>query len=345
MKTASDIVITGMAAISPAGVGLEPLAAALAEKRSCLAPIPEEIAGPGHLWGVADQFKAADFMPPLKARKFDRCSMMAVVAAGMALANAGVDMKALAAERVGIVLGCGFGGIANSAGFLTGYFDKGIDGLAPMLFPNTVANAAASNASIEHGMKGPNVTIVQRFCSAETAFDIACRYLDEGRADVMVTGGVDELTPLMIKAFHAMGQLNGYADAISEGCGLLVLERKIDAARRGAVVRGRVENVGAVGLVLPGFEDEAVDRLVPDRAGISRISLSGTAARATGILEHLPDLPCLEPGRITGRSLAMGGLSLVSLLLTLSAGERAVHLAASPEGPLVAITLSGGAPA
>jgi hypothetical protein len=97
--------------------------------------------------------------------------------------------------------------------------------------------------------------------------------------------------------------------------------------------------------LLPGFEDEAARRLVPDRTGLSRISLSGTAAKATGILDRLPDIPCVEPGRITGRSLAMGGLSLVSLLLTLSAGERAVHLAASPEGPLVAITLSGGNPA
>lgn len=345
MSPVSDIVITGMAAISAAGVGVEPLAAALAEGRRCLTPIPEEIAGSGHLWGVADRFKGTDFMPPLKARKFDRCSMMAVVAAGMALADAGINMKAVAPERVGIVLGCGFGGIANSAGFLTGYFEKGIDGLTPMLFPNTVANAAASNASIEHGLKGPNMTIVQRFCSAETAFDIACRSLEEGRADVMITGGVDELTPLMIEAFHAMGQLNGYADAISEGCGLLVLERKRDAARRGAVVRGSVMNLGTVALVLPGCEDEAVGRLLPDTTGLSRISLSGTADRAEVILDRLPALPRLEPWRITGRSLAMGGLSLISLLLTLSAGERGLHLAASPEGPLVAITLSGGPPA
>lgn len=345
MKTVSDIVVTGMAAISPAGIGLEPLAAALAEGKSCLSPVPDEIAGPGHLWGVVDGFRGTDFMPPLKARKFDRCSMMAVVATGMALKDAGIDMKTAAAERVGIALGCGFGGIANSAAFLTGFFDRGVDGLEPMLFPNTVANAAASNASIEHGMKGPNVTIVQRFCSAETAFDFACRYLDEGRADVMITGGVDELTPLMIRAFHAMGQLKGYADAIGEGCGLMVLERRESAERRGAMVRGVVDQLGSVGLALPGFEAAMADRLVPDRNGIARISLSGTAAGATELLGQLPVCPCLEPGRVTGRSLAMGGISLVSLLLTLAEGERGLHLAASPEGPLVAVTVTGGRPA
>lgn len=343
MRTAPyDIVVTGLAAVSAAGVGLDPLADALAEGRSCLRPLPG--GDPDQLWGIADGFRASDFMPPLKARKFDRCSLMAVAAAGMALRDAGIDPKSGDAERIGIVLGCGFGGIANSADFLAGYFSAGVEGLAPMLFPNTVANAAASNASIEQGFKGPNITIVQRFSSAETALEIACRFLEEGRADVMLTGGVDELTPLMIEGFRAMGQEKRYARSFGEGCGLLVLERGDAARRRGATVRGSIDHVRSVGLFLPGEEEAGIARLLPRELSPCTISLSGTADLCPPLLQRLPASGRIELHRITGRSLAMGGLALVALLLILRDGEPGLHLAASPEGPYVAIQVRGGSP-
>ena len=235
----TEIVITGIAAISSAGVGLDPLKKTLHSGISALRPVPVDLAGEeGHVWGRAEGFKASDFMSPLKARKFDRCSLFAVVAAGMAMQDAGLDPAAFGSSRVGIVLGCGFGGVANSEDFLRGYLGKGTDGLVPMLFPNTVPNAPASNASIEHGLKGPNVTFVQRFCSAEAAFQMACRFLEEDRADIMLTGGVDELQPLMIEAFREVGQLRRYAAGFSEGAGILVLE-KGDVARKRGVRIGR----------------------------------------------------------------------------------------------------------
>src|SRR5512136_1994581 len=200
-------------------------------------------------------------MPPLKARKFDRCSLFAVVAAGMALKDAGIDPAQMDPSRIGITLGCGFGGIANSEEFLRGYFSKGADGLIPMLFPNTVPNAPASNASIEHGFKGPNVTMVQRFCSAESAFLMACRFLEEGRADIMLTGGADDLTPIMLKGFHALGQLSNYAAGFGEGSGILVLERREHALRRGAAIRGSLREIRTVGHFLPGKEAEGITRL------------------------------------------------------------------------------------
>ena len=122
----NDIVVTGLAAISAAGVGVAPLRDVLRRGESMLQPVPADIPGEsGHLWGRAEAFKAADFMPPLKARKFDRCSLFAVVAAGMALKDADVETAAVDAGRIGIALGCGFGGIANSEEFLRGYFTAG----------------------------------------------------------------------------------------------------------------------------------------------------------------------------------------------------------------------------
>jgi len=340
-----DIVITGLAAISAAGVGLAPLQETLRTGASRLQPVPEEILGKaGHLWGKADSFKAADFMPPLKARKFDRCSQFAIVAAGMAIKDAGLDLKAHDSRRVGILLGCGFGGIANSEEFLRGYFTNGMEGLAPVLFPNTVANASASNASIELGLRGPNVTVVQRFCSAESTLLMAQRFLEEDRADVILVGGVDELPPMVIKGFQAVGQLRSYAAGFGEGAGVLVLEKRSHARERGAAVRAILGEIRTVGLLLPGHEQEGVDRLLGGNVRAPLVSLSGSAAAEPLLLERLPAGERLEIAPLVGRSLAMGGLALVALALSLAPGQTALHLAASPEGPFYAVDLQGGDP-
>jgi hypothetical protein len=251
----------------------------------------------------------------------------------------------MAAERIGIALGCGFGGVANSAEFLGGYFSSGVEGLSPMLFPNTVANAPASNASIEHGLKGPNVTLVQRFCSAESAFLMACRFIAEGRADVMLTGGADDLMPLMINGFAAMGQLRRHASAFGEGSGMLVLEGAAHAARRGATVRAKVESVATIGLFPAGHECEGAERLLEASAACDLVSLSGTAVDTSFLTERIHGKPFLDTGRILGCSLAMGGTAMAAMLSSLEPGREGLHLAASPEGPYYAIRFSGGPPA
>ncbi len=340
----NDIVITGLGAISAGGVGIGPFREALEQERCMLTPVPAEILPEqGHLWGRATDFRVADFMPPLKARKFDRCSLVATVAAGMAIKDAGIEMASANRERIGIALGCGFGGIGNSEEFLRGYFQKGVEGLIPMLFPNSVPNAPASNASIEYGFKGPNVTQVQRFCSAESALLMACRFIREGRADIMLTGGADDLNPIMLRGFHALGQLRGYGAGFGEGSGIIVLERREHAQQRGALIRGSLGDVRTVGYLLPGRETEGLARLKGSiRPDI--ISLSGSAADLPPLLEGTEDVPRLEVGKLVGRSLAMGGVALVALFLSLSQGKQALHLAASPEGPYFGIDFSGGIP-
>lgn len=339
----TDIVISGFSAVTPAGIGVEPLLELINSGGDALTPIPAEYGGGSNArWGKALGFKATDFIPPLKARKLDRCSQFAVVATGLALKSAGIDKSALPPERIGIALGCGFGGVANSAEFLSGYFTDGVEGISPMLFPNTVSNAPASNASIEHGLKGPNVTQVQRFCSAESAFMMACRFISEGRADIMLTGGVDELLPLMISGFAATGQLNRYARTFGEGCGVLVLESAKHAATRGAVARGRVHSISTVGLLLPDYEREGIDLLMDGFPPPALVSLSGTTTALPVLMERVSGIPSLDTGRVTGSSLAMGGTAMAALVASLQPGQPGLHLAASPEGPYFAIRFSGG---
>lgn len=341
----NDIVITGFSAITAAGNGIGPVLELLRSGTCALSPIPDDIPeGKGRLWGRAVGFKASDFMPPLKARKLDRCSQFAVAAAGLALKDAGLEGAQPHPERVGIALGCGFGGVANSAEFLTGYFTSGAEGLAPVLFPNTVANAPASNASIEHGLKGPNVTLVQRFCSAESALLMACRFIAEGRADVMLTGGADDLMAVMIAGFSATGQIRRYASCFGEGAGILVLESASHAARRGAKPKGRVCGISSIGMLAPGAECEGIERLMEGAEPGAPVSLSGTAAELPQLTERLGGREIIDTGRAVGRSLAMGGTAMATLLALLGRGQSGLHLAASPEGPLYAIRFSGGSP-
>ncbi len=343
----SPMAITGVGAITTAGTGLQPLLEALHEGRTCLCPVPAELSD-GHLgllWGRAERFKVADFIPPLRARKLDRGSQFAVAAAGLALAEAGLVADALSPQRIGIALGCGFGGIANSVDFLSGYFEQGAVGLSPLLFPNTVANAPASNTSIAYNLQGPNITFVQRFCSAESALLAACRFLEEGRADVMLTGGVDELTPEMMQGFAALGQLQTHAAGFGEGSGILVLERPDHAKARGARIRGHIRRIATLGLLLAGAEQQGRDRLLPQRRSFTQVTVSGAEPFVEPLLRGVSATTLHRPGRIFGRSLAMGGVVMGMLSRLLSPGEEGLHLAASPEGPCFAITLEGGDPA
>ncbi|GFE61045.1 beta-ketoacyl synthase N-terminal-like domain-containing protein [Geobacter sp. AOG2] len=339
----NDIVISGFSAVTAAGNGIEAVLELLGSGRDALSSVPDEIAANGgQRWGKALGFRASDFMPPLKARKLDRCSQFAVGASGLALKDAGIDPKNINAERIGIALGCGFGGVANSAEFLSGYFKGGVEGLAPVLFPNTVSNAPASNSSIEHGLKGPNVTLVQRFCSAESAFAMACRFITEGRADVMLTGGADDLMPLMITGFAATGQLRRYAACFGEGSGILVLESAAHAARRNAPIKATVEAVASVGLLPAGHEQEGADRLFTGAEQCDLISLSGTAGDTPLLMQRIEAHATFDISSILGRSLAMGGTAIATLLASLKPGQQGLHLAASPEGPYYAIRFTGG---
>lgn len=345
IKPINDIVITGSSILSAAGIGIAALQELVRSGGNALTTIPADVLGAdGFCWGKMDGFKASDFMSPMKARKMDRCSQFSVAAAGLALQDAGIDLKTILPERVGIALGNGFCGVSASAEFLTGYFKEGVEGLIPMIFPNTVANAPASNASIEHGLKGPNVTMVQRFCSAESALLLACRFIGEGRADVMLAGGTDELLPLLIQGFAAMGQLKRGNAPFGEGCGIVVLESAAHARQRGAVVRGALECIRSVGMLVAGHEQEGIDLLTARMEGCSLVSLSGCAADVPEIMESVAGIPAMDTGHCIGRSLAMGGTSLALLTASLGAGARGLHLATSPEGPCYSVDIRGGSP-
>jgi hypothetical protein len=147
----------------------------------------------------------------------------------------------------------------------------------------------------------------------------------------------------MLRGFSDLGQLRSHAASFGEGSGILVLERKGHALGRGAHIRGSVAEIRSAGLLLPGREAEGAALLKGETAP-DLLSLSGTAADNPILTEGLGDLPRIEVGRLVGRSLAMGGVAMTALILSLGQGRRGLHLAASPEGPLFAIEFIGGPP-
>lgn len=342
MRSSDPIVITGSAMITSAGVGKGLAKAALLEKRSTLSPLPDQFdKGGGGKWGRVEDFKAGQFMPAMKARKLDRSSQFTVVTAGLTLADAGIVKGAVDPARIGISLGCGFGGIASSAEFLSGYYRAGVPGLSPIFFPNTVANAAAGNAAIEHQLKGPNITFSQRFCSAESAILAACRFIEQGEADMMLAGGVDELSWLMLSGFAATGQLRSYAAGFGEGAGMLLLERKSHALKRNARQLATINSISSIGFLPAGYEQQGVDRLMNRLTSCHQLFLSGAEEAAPPFLSAVSACNTVIPGQLLGRSLAMGGVVLGLLAELLPAGQHGLHLAASPEGPFYCISITG----
>lgn len=340
----NNIVVTGFATITAAGVGIKPLIELLENGASALTPAPLlSTNGETYLWGKADAFKATEFIPPMKARKMDRCSQIAVATAGLALKDARIDKSTVAPERIGIALGCGFGGINNSVEFMSGFFQNGIEGAAPLLFPNTVANSPASNASIEHALKGPNVTTVQRFCSAESAMLMACDFIADGRADIMLAGGVDDLIAMMLKGFMATKQAKSHASSFGEGAGIIVLESAAHAAKRAATVKARLVDISSVGTLLQGMEQAGINRLIEDNIPADTVvSISGVTPKNRELSARIANYSKCSIEHAVGRSLAMGGTSVAALLATLKKDQPAIHLSVSPEGPYYALRFIGG---
>ena len=139
-----------------------------------------------------------------------------------------------------------------------------------------------------------------------------------------------------------MGQVGGFGAGFGEGAGIVVLERVGHARGRNARILAGVGEVRTIGRLSPGAQAEGLDRLLPDSCQAGLVSLSGTAASQKALLDRLPAIPRLDTGRMLGKSLAMGGLAMAALVLTLEPGAIGLHLAASPEGPYYAIDVYGG---
>ncbi len=200
------ICITGIGVVSSIGIGKEEFLSSLKSGHSGIEEIKafDTHFSRSKKAGMVQTFHPKDFISASKIRRLDRASQFAIAASKLALADAQFSITQENSSRVGVVLGSGFCGLSSSEEFHRGQVLKGFLDLNPMLFPNTVPNAASSHASIELGIRGVNSTLVQSFCTAEAAIIFACDQLRRGKADLILTGGVDELSEFLFRGYSEL---------------------------------------------------------------------------------------------------------------------------------------------
>jgi 3-oxoacyl-(acyl-carrier-protein) synthase len=250
-----------------------------------------------------------------------------------------------------VVLGSGFCGLSSSEEFHRGQVLKGFLDFNPMLFPNTVPNAPSSYVSIELGIQGVNSTLVQSFCTAEAAIIFACDQLRKKRADLVLTGGVDELSEFLFRGFSelhllatdsAQGEKSCPYDKmrngliLGEGAGLLVLEREEEVRSRGGRIYGYIlgysllgrssrgdpsEDLGrSIKMALEGWEGTSIDYL----SGAGNSSKGLDPLEAQGVKKAFQAQPLRIPvssiKSMTGEAIASGGIRMVANVLSMENG-------------------------
>jgi 3-oxoacyl-[acyl-carrier-protein] synthase II len=240
------VVVTGVGAVTPLGVGAGVLMDGWCAGRSGIADG----------LGRCTDFDPTDFFSKRELKRYDRFTQFALVAADEALAMAGWERDALPldAERIGCVIGTGSGGLGTrvtaSSDFLEG--GAGAVSLLQLFIPRAMGNAAASTLSLRFGLQGPAHAVASFCCSGADAIGDAMRMLRLGEVDAMVVGGAEAgIEPLPVAAFQNMGALSESGvsrpfDArrdgfvLGEGAGVLVLEAAEVAEARGAEILGEV---------------------------------------------------------------------------------------------------------
>ena len=347
------ICITGIGVVSPIGIGKEEFFSSLMSGRSGIEEIKEFDThfSRSKQGGMVRSFHPKDFIPASKIRRLDRASQFAIAAAKLALADAKFSVTQENSSRVGIVLGSGFCGLSSSEEFHRGQVLKGFLDLNPMLFPNTVPNAPSSYVSIELGIQGVNSTLVQSFCTAEAAILFACDQLRKGKADLILTGGVDELSEFLFRGFSELqflatdqgqGEKSCPYDKIrnglvlGEGAGLLLIENEEHARSRGVRIYGYILGYSLVGRSSKGDGSDDLDRSIKmairGRGGISIDYLNGAgnsskvldALEAKGIKKVFPSLyfqiPVSSIKSMMGEAIASGGTRMVANVLSMENG-------------------------
>ncbi|MBI2906898.1 MAG: beta-ketoacyl-ACP synthase II [Chloroflexi bacterium] len=279
----SRVVVTGLGAITPLGLNVAEFWQGLIEGRSGVDRITLcDVTGFScTIAGEVKGFDPRNYLDFKEARRMARFSQFAVAAAGMAIQDARLDMASEDAERAGVLLGNGNGGFPTTEEGCRVLVDKGGMRVSPLFMPMILPNMAASQVSLNFGMKGYNSTIITACAAGTNAIGEAAEVIRSGRADVMVTGGTEAgISQLGLAGFCTMKALtsqneeparasrpfdakrDGFIPA--EGAGILILESLEHARQRGASILAEVAGNGvscdAYHIVAPDAEGEGALR-------------------------------------------------------------------------------------
>jgi 3-oxoacyl-[acyl-carrier-protein] synthase II len=260
------VVVTGMGLVSPVGIGIEENWSNLISGKSGIGPITrfDSSAFATHIAGEVKNFHPEEFINKKELRKMDPFLQFALVAAHYAMEDAKLKIAPEISSRVGVVMGCGLGGLLTIEESHKLILEAGPKKVSPFFIPMIISNMAPGLISIYHGAKGPNLSL-QTACAAGThAVGQAYHLIRDGSSEAMITGGVEStVTTLAVAGFNAMRALSTRNDdpehasrpfdkqrdgfILSEGSGILILEDLDFARARAARIYAEIIGFGVSG--------------------------------------------------------------------------------------------------
>ena len=249
------VVITGVGMVTPHGTGTEKAWKGLLEGRSAIRKItlfdPGDI--PCQIAAEVPDFDLDQFIPLKEQKKMDRFIHLGLAAASLAMEDSALEVTESNADRIGVVVGAGVGGLPAIERYKTSMLEKGYKRVSPFFIPMTLINLTAGKISIRFGMTGPNSAVATACASGTHSIGDAFKLIQHGTADAMLAGGAEStICPLGIAGFATMKALSTRNDepekasrpfdkdrdgfVMGEGAGILVLEELEHALNRGAKI-------------------------------------------------------------------------------------------------------------
>jgi len=301
------VVITGVGLITPLGIGVKQSWEALCAGKSGIGEITRFDASgfPTRIAGEVKNFNPEDFLPKKDAKRTQLFIAYAVAAARMAIEDSRLVINEANANRVGVLTGCGLGGLDILEENTKILQDKGPRRVSPFFIPMMIGNMAPGMISIQLGAKGPNASIATACAAGTHAVGEAYKIISRGAADAMITGGVESVvTPTCLAGFSALKALSTRNDdpqrasrpfdkdrdgfVVGEGSGILILETLENALSRGAHIYAEVCGFGMSGdgfhMTAPAPDGEGAARCMQaaiDDAGISHTAIDYINAHGT----------------------------------------------------------------
>lgn len=257
------VVVTGLGLITPLGMGVKTTWENLVNGKSGIRKITsfDTSAFPTQIAGEVDNFNPEDYIEPKEVKKMDRFIHFAVAATTMAFNDSGLKIKDRNAERIGVIVGSGMGGLHTIENYHSVLLEKGPRRITPFFIPMLTINLAAGQISIKFGAKGPNSAISTACATGSHSIGDAFKIIQRGEADVMIAGGSEAvISPLGVGGFNAMKALSIRNDepekasrpfdidrdgfVMGEGAGIIILESLQSALDRGAKIYAEIVGYG-----------------------------------------------------------------------------------------------------
>ena len=257
------VVITGLGAITPIGNNVEEFWKGIKQGKCGIDQITEFDASnyKVKLAGEVKNYNPEEYFERREAKRMDKFSQFAIIAAREAWKDSGLDKEKENMERIGVIVGSGIGGLGTIEKENRSLVEKGPDRVSPMYIPMAIGNMAAGNIAIDLGTKGESISMVTACASGTHCIGESFRMIKHGYQDIVIAGGTEaSITPTGIAGFANIKALTQTTDknrasipfdkersgfVMGEGAGIVVLEELEHAKARGAKIYAEIVGYGA----------------------------------------------------------------------------------------------------